>query len=1138
MKKLITIFFLILASFPLLCQDENIIFDELTYKDGLEPSWIYAICQDAEGFIWIGNAGGLQRYDGYEFVDYSDRVDYNLITEIYKDADGILWVSTYSDGIYLLNPENDKITHFTSDTVKRVNGVFQDDDRVIWCATYEGLIRMKPVYGQGSSPAEVIFNKGVESAFNISVFRFDSTSRSHLILDILEDRQGRFWVGGANGLFIFNKETTEFIRIDDNGKGNTRFINSHYVRAVAEESPDVYWVKTVDGFSRISNVQKAFSGSGIDKSLLEITNYNYKELVAGTGLRRFFVDSRNNLWYGALNNGLIKIKTDNNGKSVFNEVYPDIHQPGGSLFDVVTAIMEDRTGLIWTGHEKKGIRKFRLNNNPFTPLEKKLWKFNLNRYDFNQIYEDDDRNLWVCSWGSGIFKISADGEVKNYRMPGISKSDTMGNYTTRLIEIEKGTFWIGGYDGIWQLDVKTGKSHKLFTGEEWLYITGFLKVEDLILIGSNNQGLWAYNLKTNALNKYRIDPNDSLGLKSSNINAFCLMKNGEVWLSTSSGMNRLKLIRSTGEINFMPLPDLVVANSNMVNEESRNINTIFEDHQGRIWLGTDNGLLKLDLETEEIKRWTSKEGLTSNYVLDLEEDNYGNLWLGTWHGLSMLDPLKGIVRTFDESDGLPDIVHSIGQNAYKNKEGLIYFTGTGSFYSINPDYLYRNDMAPPVVITEFRLFNKPVEADSGKHPVLTGNISYTNEIELQYNQNDIAFTFAAMDYNDPSQNRYAYMLEGYQDEWIETTAADRTANYTNLSPGEYVFRVKASNNDGIWNEEGASVEIKIHPPWWRTILAYMIYFLVVALAILGYVRWRTWMLRKEKEMLEEQVNKRTIELQEANTQLEEQKEELEQQKEELLITLDQLKETQAQLIQSEKLAALGGLVAGVAHEINTPVGIGLTAASSLEEETRKMADLYKKDKISRADFKDYLNTANQTAKLILSNMQRTADMVQSFKQVSTDQSTEQRRSFLLKTYIEDVIRSLYPKLKNRKIQIGLDMNEKLELDSFPGAFSQIITNLVLNSLTHGFEEEAQGRIEISASMEKGNLNFKYSDNGKGISPAHIDKIFEPFFTTNKKIGTGLGMHIVYNLVTQKLNGNIACESEVNKGTRFKIEIPL
>jgi signal transduction histidine kinase len=208
------------------------------------------------------------------------------------------------------------------------------------------------------------------------------------------------------------------------------------------------------------------------------------------------------------------------------------------------------------------------------------------------------------------------------------------------------------------------------------------------------------------------------------------------------------------------------------------------------------------------------------------------------------------------------------------------------------------------------------------------------------------------------------------------------------------------------------------------------------------------------------------------------------------------------------------------------------------EETDRIADHYKSNRISRAEFKDYLNTASQSAKLILSNMERTATMVQSFKQVSVDQSTEQQRRFRLREYTEDVIRSLYPRIKEKQVEINLDIDDRLELDSFPGAFSQILTNLVINSLIHGFEGSDRGSIRIAAWSDGKELLVEYRDDGKGIQQKNLNKIFNPFFTTNKKAGTGLGMHIVYNIVSQKLNGSITCSSEKEKGVSFKMKFPL
>jgi signal transduction histidine kinase len=479
----------------------------------------------------------------------------------------------------------------------------------------------------------------------------------------------------------------------------------------------------------------------------------------------------------------------------------------------------------------------------------------------------------------------------------------------------------------------------------------------------------------------------------------------------------------------------------------------------------------------------------------------------------------------------------------------MYFGGIYGLTVFHPDSIKDSQVIPPVYVTRVLINEQDVRDQKGS--LADSLIDGIRKIELPYSKNFLSFEYVALNYQNAEKTRYRYFMEGLDDDWVDA-GTRRFAEYRDLKPGEYTFRVIACNEDGLWNEEGASIMISIDPPWYRSVLAYFIYAILLLAAVFGYIRWRTWKLRKERDELDALVKERTkvIEDQnknitEANTQLEEQKEELEQQteeltqqKEELQITLDRLKETQEQLIQSEKLAALGGLVAGVAHEINTPVGISVTAASNLEEETKAMAQKFKEDKISRAEFRDFLSTANQSAKLILSNMQRTAEMVQSFKQISADQSTGEKRRVVLRTYLEDIIRSLYPKLKGRRISINLDIDPNLQVESYPGAVSQIFTNLILNSLVHGFTDKEKGEISIRSELKDGNLNIDYSDSGKGIAEENMKKIFDPFFTTNKKAGTGLGLHIVYNLVTQKLNGTIDCESKPGEGVEFRITVPL
>ena len=277
--------------------------------------------------------------------------------------------------------------------------------------------------------------------------------------------------------------------------------------------------------------------------------------------------------------------------------------------------------------------------------------------------------------------------------------------------------------------------------------------------------------------------------------------------------------------------------------------------------------------------------------------------------------------------------------------------------------------------------------------------------------------------------------------------------------------------------------------------------------------------------LEDRVAKRTGQLEAANRELTE--------------ALDSLRRTQNHLVQSEKMAALGGLVAGVAHEVNTPVGVGVTAASHLEAATQDFRRRFEAGDMRRSDLSAYLDTAREASAMILSNLNRASDLIRSFKKVAVDQTSEQRRRFRLKEYLSEVLLSLRPKLKKTKVSVVVNCPEGLEVESYPGVFSQIITNLVVNSLAHAFEPDQHGRIIFDLKVEKGYLLFEYGDDGKGMGSETLGKIFEPFFTTSRaKGGTGLGLHILYNLVTRTLGGTVRCESEPGRGARFFIAVPL
>lgn len=276
-------------------------------------------------------------------------------------------------------------------------------------------------------------------------------------------------------------------------------------------------------------------------------------------------------------------------------------------------------------------------------------------------------------------------------------------------------------------------------------------------------------------------------------------------------------------------------------------------------------------------------------------------------------------------------------------------------------------------------------------------------------------------------------------------------------------------------------------------------------------------------------------LQEFNQTLEEL---VQQRTSELSQTLEDLKSTQKRLIESEKMTAIGGLVAGIAHEINTPIGIGIAAASLLSEKVTKFCEIYSNGQIKRSELDNFLDITLQSSNMILANLMRAADLIHSFKEVAVDQSSELKRTFHLKNYVEEILTSLTAKLRTTKQTVKVNCDENIILDTYPGVFSQIVTNLVMNSLIHAYEPNDEGVLTFDFQLDDEMLVFEYADNGKGITPENLSKIFEPFFTTKRgQGGTGLGLHIIYNLVSQKLQGTIKCQSQLGNGTNFLIKFP-
>ncbi len=1118
--------------------NNNMKLTRITMEDGLPSTSLNLIFKDSKGFMWIGTwESGLYRYDGYSFTEF--RYDFERFekdTNVYltevaihcmlEDKNGILWIGS-NNGLFKCNPvesENISKRYMLNKFDWQKNEIYaiHDDNKGnLWL-------------GLRSGDKVAIFNKIKEEFRYIKLNPnvVDSMDNENFtIRAIIQDKNNNIWFGTSKGLYKYN-QVKEIVNVYRPVPENIFSLSNLITYVLYEERSDMIWVSSRRGLYIFNKKQETFE--------LKYPEVFDEENEWGNSIYGLKKDNSGNIWFRTYR-GIYCFKPGTIQLS-FKKIY------WSQQADIwITSLEFDESDNIWFGIWGEGINIITVESKNFRALLADNNPNNLNSGP-SSVCEDNEGNIWIGTWATGLTKYNKKTEeFTHYLYDPKDSTSLSGNTISYVYQDNTGTLWVGT-DGF-------GLNKMIITKDGRVQFKRYLHdPENPGSIGSNKifriiedkeKNLWI--LVYNSINKYDRERNVfvHLNLEPDCINSgpceLEVMQN-EMWFARWNQINRIippytvisdYKIKANRIIQYKHDPDdpLSMACDNLTNTFC--ISHIYQP--GTLWFGTTKGLGKMmkNRNKEKINRsvifkyYTKEDGFTGNTIKGILEDRFGNLWISADKGLFKFNPRNELFTNYSVLDMFNSNVFT-GWEPYIDKEGLMYFPHLYGLLIVNPDSMHSHINIAPVIITDFKINGK--RANIGENSPLKKSISYTEKFELQHNQNYLTFECVVLDYTDPERNQYRYKLEGLDKNWINAGTM-RIANYSNLKHGKYIFRVQGANSNGIWNTEGASIKVIIKPPWWKTAVAYISYIVLAFLLIGGYIQLRTWRLRKEKDELEKQVKERTILIQEAN-------EELLQQKEEIQTTLENLQQTQEQLIESEKMAALGGLVAGVAHEINTPVGITVTAASGLMEETEKMASLYKENKISRAEFKDFLNTTNQSVKLILSNMERTATMIQSFKQVSVDQSTENKRNFKLKSYTEDVIRSLYPKLKKKKVYINLDIDEELEIDSYPGAYSQILTNLVLNSITHGFDEKHKGKIELKVINKHGELILEYKDNGKGISKENQKKIFNPFFTTNKKIGTGLGLHIVYNLVTQKLKGNIECNSKPGEGVLFKIQIPL
>jgi signal transduction histidine kinase/DNA-binding response OmpR family regulator/ligand-binding sensor domain-containing protein len=1075
--------------------------------------------QDHLGFIWIG-AVGIYKYDGYTFTHYKELPGCSncapsnnySINSMVEDRLGIIWVLSVN-GIKLFDPEKERtlslvpfqISDTSFITLGQGKEIIIDSAGNIWTSGITGLIKISCEEKYRTViDKDMLFNSKPDTIFSIETFNIsnDTNSNKNRVKTIYLDGNRNIWIGCREGLYLLKKGEKAFFRLDLDPGGKSRLISAS-VNSIMQESDDIFWIATSNGLSRISNVRNAI----FEKTDPEISTLDFTDFLKDSGVTLSLLKDRNkNLLVGTGTDLYRVIKDENSGTFSFQSLYQSITDPSYYGHDInVVRIMQDRTGVLWAGHGFHGILKFSLERSNFKSFDRLIaQKFGNN--EVSQIVEDRQGNLWIGTYGGGLLKIQQDNYGVTQYDPGPSR-----NLVTCLLQVAPDVFWIGPGRGIIEYNNLNGKfsdpfqlaSTRAAGNLKNTFVTSFLKDENSIYITSGS-GLFVYDMKSGKLLQVTIDKNDSIPQMTNYFYDLLKAEDGNIWTTSfKKGICKIEYNPGDGIFLLHPFESKTLSVNNLIDCPNT---SFYQDRKGIFWVG--NGYLqKVNIKTGEIRSFKLLDNIDFPFVQSILGDDHDNLWLGTYYGLCRFNKITEEVKNFTTEDGIPIFVHNL-HSAFKNKEGEMYFGGLGGFYSFHPDSIRANNSIPPVVVTDFSLFNKQLKVDSSGKGILSKNISYTQSLILKHNQNDISFKFAVLDYNQPLKNKYAYRLEGYQDKWIMTDSKNRTAAFTNLDPGTYTFRVKGSNNDNVWNEEGTSISIIILKPWWSTAFArgFFILFFIIVLGV--FIRWRIWQLKKDKTELGNLVKIRT-------QQVEKQKDLLE--------------------VQNQKITELDHLknrfFTNISHEFRTPLSLIQGPVEELLDNPRRSGkELGKLNMIYRNE-RRLLNLVNQ--------------LLDISKIDSSKMKLEITKSNIMK-YLRAIAASFNSQAETRDISYKylFAVDEKITWFD-PDKCEKIVSNLLSNA----FKFTPKGGIVLFRAdyiLNSGTfpltIQLTVEDNGSGIPEESLEKIFDRFYQVEESVrnaagGTGIGLSLAREMA-RLMHGDITVTSRPGKGSIFSVHFPL
>ncbi|MEK9135938.1 MAG: two-component regulator propeller domain-containing protein, partial [Bacteroidota bacterium] len=780
---------------PRLQQLRTIMFDHISSEQGLPSDAVNAILEDSRGFMWFGTEGGLCRYDGYNVVAYlpneadSSSIAGHVISSILEDSNGrILWVAT-DKGLNAYDFATGKFTHFIPDTADAsslgglpIFSIYQDRSGSLWIATRRGLNQMVMDSSGG--------RKFIRYLRNTS----DTTSlSSNYVLDVSEGDDGAIWVGTDRGLHRFGLLSKKFKRF-------LYWENSGYtVAKIQKDDNGVLWLATLRGLVRFDTRTLSFRLINSDPSA--------PNNLSGKRLAFIRKDKQGKLWLVESMGGLYVLDVET-GQVI--RISHDPIDPRSLCSDIVRCVYVDRRGSLWIGTNDKGISKIESGRNRYLRLISKPGDPNsLSADAVFPLLEDRHGALWIGTIRGLDRYDRRTGTFTHYVHNPDNSSTLSHSIIWTLIMDSAGAIWAGTAAGLNKIDPSTDHITRYYNEPKPRHLAGYNLVMAVhqdragrIWVGTN-VGPHLVNTKEKRFER---------PLYIDGTQAILGDRDGKtLWAGTMSN-GLLKIDVNTREVKrFSHDPHDSTSISN-------NWILAFCEDPDRpdeiLWVTTwGGGLNKFDKTTETFTHFDQRYGLADNQIVSIAFDGQGFIWLGTMRGLSRFDPRTKTFRNYDARDGITSGEGNSG-GLLRTSSGEIVVGTMKGVTIFHPASLRDNPHIPPIVLTDFRITNKSVVPGTSNSPV-TKAITETKEIVLSYLDRMISFEFAALDYVMPAKNQYAYKLEGFDKDWIQSGNV-RTATYTNLDPGKYIFRVKGSNNDGIWNEEGTSLSIIITPTWWKT----------------------------------------------------------------------------------------------------------------------------------------------------------------------------------------------------------------------------------------------------------------------------------------------------------------------------------